>query len=280
MGALPPREAASEPVAPPVPPPAPAAAPLVSRQDWTNRLWGEGMAIPGGAAEVLRLAGLLPLVPEATLLLAGGGARAAGGVVSGARGCFVAAFEPGMPEPSPGARSRTPGRKVEAEPFDATAPAFRPGYHHHALLLEPFRSGGTPDVLLRAAARGLRQGGQVVLVDIAACDGGPHSADARWIAAEGRTAAPPAETAISAALEGAGFAINVVEDAAPRHRRAVIESWQALILAMRAQAERPSPQAAATLIAEAEAWLLRLRLLADGRLRLLRWHASMARRLG
>ena len=91
---------------------------------------------------------------------------------------------------------------------------------------------------------------------------------------------PPAETAISAALEGAGFAINVVEDAAPRHRRAVIESWQALILAMRAQAERPSPQAAATLIAEAEAWLLRLRLLADGRLRLLRWHASMARRLG
>lgn len=254
--------------------------PEVTRQDWSNRLWGDGMVIPGGAAEVLRLAAFLPLVPETTLLLAGGGARAAGGVVSGARGCFVAAFEAGLPEPPPGAPARSPGRKVEAERFDAAAPVFRRNYHHHALLLEPFRTGGTPDVLLRAAAQALRQGGQVVLLDVAACDAAPGGPDARWITAEGRPVPPPAEAAISGALEAAGFVINVVEDAAPRHRRAVIESWQALILALQGQAERPSPQAAATLVAEAEAWLLRLRLLAEGRLRLLRWHASMVRRLG
>lgn len=261
-------------------PPAPAAAPAVTRQDWSNRLWGDGMAIPGGAGEVLRLAAFLPLVPETTLLLAGGGARAAGGVVSGARGCFVAAFEPGLPEPPPRSPSRPPGRKVEAERFDAAAPAFRRGYHHHALLLEPFRTGGTPDGLLRAAAQALRQGGQVVLLDVAACDAAPGGPDARWITAEGRGVAPPTESAVAAALEGAGFAINVVEDAAPRQRRAVVESWQALVLALHEQKERLSPQAAGTLVAEAEAWLLRLRLLEQGRLRLLRWHASMARRLG
>jgi hypothetical protein len=46
---------------------------------------------------------------------------------------------------------------------------------------------------------------------------------------------------------------------------------------MRGAPDRPSPAAAADLVAEAEAWLLRLRLLRDGRLRLLRWHASLAR---
>jgi hypothetical protein len=37
---------------------------------------------------------------------------------------------------------------------------------------------------------------------------------------------------------------------------------------------RPAPRAAAALVAEAEAWLLRLRLLRSGVLRLQRWHAT------
>ena len=54
--------------------------------------------------------------------------------------------------------------------------------------------------------------------------------------------------------------------------------WTTVLETLRAEAARPSPQAAAALVAEAEAWLLRLRLLRDGRLRLLRWHASLVRR--
>ncbi|MBR0679940.1 hypothetical protein GXW74_05535 [Roseomonas eburnea] len=280
LGAAAPADEPAVAAAPPRPVVAPAppepAAPRTTRQDWADRLWGEGMAIPGGTTEVLRLASLLPLVPEATLLLAGSGARAAGAVVSGARGCFVAAFEPGAPV-ADAVAPRVPGRKVTATRFEAETPAFRRGYHHHALFLEPFRSGGTPEGLLQAAAQALRPGGQVVLLDLVARNAPTGTGETRWLAAEGRAAAPPAEEAVPAALERAGFVINVVEDAGQRHCRAVVEGWQALLMALRERPERPSAQAAGVLVAEAEAWLLRLRLLQDGRLRLLRWHASMVR---
>jgi hypothetical protein len=270
-----PAEAAPPAPAPPAPPPeraGPGPRPCF-RQAWADRLWGEGMALPGGADELLRLAALLPLSADSTLLLAGSGARAAAGVIAGARGCFVAAQEAGAaPAARPGPRSR-----VTAEPFDAAAPAFRARYHHHALLLEPLRAGGSPAALLEAAAAGLRPGGQMVLLDLVACGPPPGAAEARWLAAERRAAAPPHEATVPEALARAGFQVHVVEDAGRRQRDAVLAGWRALLLALRDDPARPGPAAAADLVAEAEAWLLRLRLLQDGRLRLLRWHASMIR---
>lgn len=262
---------------PAVPPPAaPAAAnsapppdPAMARAAWADRLWGEGMAMPGGAEEVLRLAALLPVKPAHTMLLAGFGAQAAGAVVAGARGCFVAAHDlHGAPA------RRAPPKRVIATAFEPEAPAFRAAYHQHALLLEPFRQGGAPDGLLDATAAALREGGEVVLLDLVARG---KDADARWLIAEGRRPPPP-EAAMPAALERAGFRIHVVEDAGARHQRAVLLGWASLLDALRAEPARPGPQAAAALVAEAEAWLLRLRLLRDGRLRLLRWHASLVRR--
>jgi len=249
-----------------------ARVPPGFRRAWSDQLWGDGMALPGGANEVLRLAALLPLSAEITLLLAGNGARMAGGIIAKARGGFVAALEPGAASAQPPA----PRGRVTTEAFDVAAPAFQARYHHHALLLEPLRGGGSPDALLRATAAGLKPGGQVVLIDLVAQGLPAGTAEARWLAAEGRSKAPPAEAAIPGALRRAGFQIHVVEDAGRRHRDAVLAGWQALILALRRQAARPAAAEAADLVAEAEAWLLRVRLLEEGRLRLLRWHASMA----
>lgn len=264
----------------PAAPAAPAAAAsdrmpdtAAERRAWADRLWGEGLSLPGGASEVLRLAALLPLSPDTTLLLAGGGARAAGGVISGARGCFVSAHEPGE---QPAAASAKPGRKVTPMPFDAAAPAFRARYHHHAMLLEPFRAALSPQELLQATATGLRVGGQLVLFDLVARDAAPGG---RWLEAEDRRPPPP-EAEVPRALAAAGFQVNVVEDAGPRHRRAVMEAWAALLEALRAEPTRPTPIAARAMVEEAEAWLLRLRLLEQGRIRLLRWHATMSRSSG
>lgn len=259
----------------PTPSPPDAATPCIRpshRRLWADRLWGEGMALPGGAQEVLRLAALLPLSPETTLLLSGQGARAAGGVVAGARGSFVATFEPGAAPPP----RAVPQGRVSAEPFDPAAPVFRARYHHHALLLEPLRAGGSPDALLAAAAAGLRPGGQMVLLDLVARGLSASASEARWLTAEGRSE-PPAEAAMAAALKRAGFDVHVVEDAGRRHCEAVMAGWQALTVALRGQPARPPAAEAADMVAEAEAWLLRLRLLREGRLRLLRWHASTAR---
>lgn len=248
--------------------------PAMARAAWADRLWGEGMAIPGGAEEVLRLAALLPLTPAHTVLLAGAGARAAGGMVAGARGCFVSAHELDL-APAPVGRRSLP-KRVTAATLSPGAPDFRAAYHQHALLLEPFRGGSAPEALLRATAAALRDGGEVVLLDLVTS--GPH-ADACWLAAETRRP-PPTEAAMPAALERAGFRVHVVEDAGARHQRAVLLGWVTLLEALRTEPIRPTPQAAGALVAEAEAWLLRLRLLRDGRLRLLRWHATMVRRPG
>lgn len=248
------------------------AAPF-SRTIWTDRLWGEGMAIPGGAEEVLRLAALLPLAPAHTVLLAGLGAQSAGTVISGARGCFVAAHDLIVPgEAAP--RRRKPPKRVTAADFSPDAPEFRPAYHQHALLLEPFRHGGAPERLLRATASALRDSGEVVLLDLVARE---PITEARWLKLEDRLS-PPGETVMTRALEKSGFRVHVVEDAGARHQRSALLGWAALLEALRHESERPTPQAAIALVTEAEAWLLRLRLMQQGRLRLLRWHATMMRR--
>jgi hypothetical protein len=59
-----------------------------------------------------------------------------------------------------------------------------------------------------------------------------------------------------------------------------MEAWAALLEALRAEPTRPTPIAARAMVEEAEAWLLRLRLLEQGRIRLLRWHATMSRSSG
>jgi hypothetical protein len=138
------------------------------------------------------------------------------------------------------------------------------------------RAGASPDALLAAAASGLRPGGQLVMLDLVARGASAGAAEARWLAAEDRSD-PPAEAALPAALNRAGFDVHVVEDAGRRHAEAAMAGWKALLLALRDQATRPGPAEAADMVAEAEAWLLRLRLLQEGRLRLLRWHASLAR---
>jgi hypothetical protein len=261
----------AEPAAVPAPPP----APVFARSTWADRLWGEDMPLPGGSDEVLRLAALLPLAPAHTLLLAGFGARAAGGIVSGARGCFVAAHDL-LPAPAAGPGRRPPPKRVTVAALAPERPAFRPAYHQHALLLEPFRHGSAPDQLLRATAGALRDGGEVVMFDLVARD---TQTDARWLTLEDRRAPPP-EAVMSGALERAGFRVHVVEDAGMRHQRAVLFGWASLLEALRHEPQRPRGPAAKALVTEAEAWLLRLRLLHQGRLRMLRWHATMVRRPG
>ncbi|MBR0653204.1 hypothetical protein GXW78_26350 [Roseomonas terrae] len=249
--------------------PASAPDPALARAAWSDRLWGDGMTLPGGAEEVLRLAALLPLTPAHTVLLAGHGARAAGSAVAAARGCFVATHD--LRAASPAARQLP--KRVTAAPLSPDAPAFRARHHHHAMMLEPFRRGGAPDAMLRTTATALRDGGEVVLLDLA---GRAGASDARWLAVEDRQP-PPSEEAMASAFERTGFRIHVVEDAGPRQQRAALLGWVSVLEALRGP-RRPAPAMAAALVEEAEAWLLRLRLLRDGELRLLRWHATLARR--
>jgi hypothetical protein len=260
-----------------------ALRPEVARAQLADRLWGEGFALPGGDTEVARLSGLLPLSPATTLLLIGQDGGGAIELVARTRGTWVAPY---LADPAQAARAaerlRPLGRRAAPELWEGPAPpALRPRFHHHALLLEPLRStAGDPGALLAAVANGMKPGGQIVLLEMVAER--PQACPARWLALEGRETPPPAAAEVAGLLHQLGFAVHVTEDASQRQRAAVVEAWSRLMreLAEEQRGGRRDRGLVATLVAEAETWLLRERLLSAGVIRLLRWHATLARAPG
>ncbi len=259
-----------------------AAAPvkrklLPSEAIWGDRLWGPGFLMPGGVTEISRLTGLLPLSASTTLLQIGQDAGGAAATVVGERQTFVSAYQDDA-ETAERMTTRTKplGRKVSVLPWDPAAPGFRPRYHGHALALEPFRRCQAPGKLVPAIAGAMKNGGQLVMLDFAlgpAALEEPGPVMRRWMELESRVALPMTENALGEALQKAGFTVHVVEDTAPRQSHAVLESWTALVESLKPLPPRGELLA---LVQEAERWLLRFNLLRDGKLRLLRWHATLS----
>jgi hypothetical protein len=250
------------------------AAPALLRAGWEDRLWGPGFTLPGGEAEALRLAQLLPLSPATTLLLLGRDAGGAAQAIARHSRAWLAVHQH---DPALAARMapllRPLGKRATVQPWDPAAPAFRARFHHHALALEPVRAGAAPAALATALAAALKPGGQLVLVETVTAAAGPGLD--RWLMLEGRPGPPPGQAAIEAALLAAGFTLHVTESLGSRQAAAATEAWSRLLAGMRVAGRPAAGAAAAALVAEAEAWLLRHRLVGTGAIAVLRWHASL-----
>ncbi|MDI3309263.1 MAG: hypothetical protein QJR07_19465 [Acetobacteraceae bacterium] len=268
------------------PPPLEPRPSVTPRTDWppyriatAELLWGEGFVLPGGAEEVLRLARPLGLSRDSTLLLLGAGPGGAGQAITDALGCWVAGLESdaGLVALAAARAARMPAtaiRRAECGLWDAAAPAFRTGYYHHALALEPLR-GAPPEPVLAAITEALKPHGQLVLVELVGEEtaGPADHALAAWARAERRPAELPTEAAITRMLGRLGYEVRVTEDQSDRHSRLVLAGWKEMLARLAETEARPTPRQATALVEEAERWLLRLRLMKQRRLRLLRWHA-------
>ncbi len=276
----------SHPAPPPAAKPAPAAAapmagpvPLTpwppERLALTDRLWGEGFSLPGGEAETLRLTRSLGPSAAHSLLLVGGGPGGAACAIAQAFGAWVAAMET-EPELVAAAqrlitRSQL-GRKASMGLWTPDKPVFDAHKYHHCVALEPLT--GPVEPILDGLARALKPAGQLVLTELVA-DAPLDPATpglARWAALERRDPALLlGSAAVTKLLGRVGMDVRIAEDLSERHLEQVVRAWQELIRDLRGK--RPDPPAAMLLVAEAERWLLRWRLLKDGRLRLMRWQA-------
>lgn len=257
--------------------PASAAAPAIwnpDRVQMVEALWGEGFVAPGGATEALRLAKPLGLSKTTTLLLLGAGLGGPPAAVAAQLGCWVAAFETDSDLVSLAQeRRRAAAKRVTIEEWDPAQPRFRPDFYNHALALEPLR-GAPPAAVLDAIAGALRLGGQLVMTELVAEQ--PLAATdpvvAAWCRVERRPADLPSTGQVTNILRALGFDVRVVEDVSERHLTLAMAGWHGAIQRLKA-GPRPSRRQAAALVAEAELWLCRLRLLRERRLRLIRWHA-------
>jgi SAM-dependent methyltransferase len=247
----------------------------LARLALTDRLWGEGFGFPGGEAEALRLTRSLGLSPATSLLLVGGGGGAACAVAR-AFGAWVAARE-NEPELVAAAqrlitRSEL-NRKVSVAPWAPDQPIFEIRKYHHCMAFEPL-TRSQPAATLDALARALKPAGQLVMMDLVA--DAPLDPEnpmvARWATLERRNPAQLLDpAAVTRLLNHVHLDVRIAEDMSERHLEQTMEGWRALVRDMHDR--RPDRAGAAYLVAEAELWLLRWRLVKDGRLRMMRWQA-------
>jgi len=248
----------------------------IERMGVTDSLWGDGFLFPGGALETMRLAKPLGLSAASSLLLLGAGAGGPACTVASKLGVWVAGFEadPDLVNSASERIIRSKlGRRAQVETWDPGNPEFRPRYYHHGLALEPLR-GSAPEPTLSALALALKPGGQLSMVELVATAPLEMSDPtvARWSQLENRDPAMlPSEVAITRVLGRLGFDVRIVEDITQRHMQQALLGWRTSVRGM--EDDKPSPHMAKLLIGEAELWLMRLRLLRSGRLRMVRWHA-------
>jgi SAM-dependent methyltransferase len=241
-------------------------------------LWGEGFLLPGGAAEVLRLAAPLGLSAASSLLLIGAGTGGPPRCIAEQFGVWVTGYE-ANPRLAALANARSQGaglgRRAQVEPWDPLAPKFPRRYFHHGLAIEAL-CGASPEPLLAAAAKALKPGGQLVLLETVS-DLPLDPADpmvATWAKLDHRRAGAPTELAITEALRRLGFDVRIVEDVSHREMQNAIQGWRTAVQTM--AGTRPALRQVAVVVREAELWLARFHLMRAGRLRQVRWNAISA----
>lgn len=247
-----------------------------SRIALSNSLWGDGFTCPGGESEILRLARPLGVSAAASLLILGVGSGGPACAVARNLGAWVTGMghDPSLLAAATGliARSKLE-RKVSLMAWDPQNPNFGAKAHHHCLALEPFL-GPRPEAMLDGLARTLKPGGQLVITALATLL--PlNPADptvSRWAALEHRDPADvPASVAVGRMLGRVGFDVRIAEDISQRHMENALLGWRVMLRGL--DNRTPSRAEATHLVREAELWLLRRRLIRDGRLCMMRWHA-------
>lgn len=248
-----------------------------SRLAIEEELWGTGFLTPGGGPEVLRFAAPIGLSAASSLLLLGAGPGGPAQFLATELGVWVNAHEADPDLAALAARriqraGVAMAKRASVSGWDRHDPDFQPRANHHALALDAIRDAAVPPVLAAMAAA-LKPHGQAVMVETVAQQ--PLDPDdpaiAAWCRLEGRTPILPHPDAISRGLSRLGFDVRVVEDISARHMRLAVLGWRHLVRQM-ARA-RPAPDRAAAVVAQAELWTRRIRLMHAGRIRLMRWHA-------
>lgn len=258
---------------------------LSGEGDWTRArlrlaeaLWGEGFLLPGGAAELHRLAAKLRLSASSSLLLLGMGSGGPTLTLAGELGVWVHGRESDPYLAALAARriqraGVALAKRATAGRWDPQHPDFGRRTFDHAMTLDVLRAE-RPDDILAALAQAVKPGGQIALVETVAPTplDRSDSAVAAWLRLERREAGVPDPARVMQTLERLGLPLYGSEDISVRHMRQAVRGWRRRLRDL--QAEHPDAARAAVLVEEAELWLRRVRLMRAGRVRMMHWLAG------
>ncbi len=244
-----------------------------ARVEVVEQLWGEGFVHPGGIDELLHMINPMGLSGADTLLLLGAGPFGAARSITTARQCWVESYErdPDLQALAShraelaGLKKRAPTHLLEP------VPQFRAKSASHTLCWQALIDDASVAPLLSGVAAATRPGGQLVMVELVADGAMQDGIERRWMRLEGRDTPPPKTSVVVAELKRLGFDVRIAEDMSANHVSQAISGWQSMLGAIATQ--RPSVKQAGQMVGEAEIWMLRMKLLGMGRLRLMRWQA-------
>ena len=238
-----------------------------------ERLWGDGFIAPGGAADVLQLVNPMGLTGADTLLLLGAGPFGAARAIAGGFHCWVEGYERDATllavaqsrAEQAGLKKRAPTQLLNS------ASKFRAKSASHAVSLQSIGDADAVGPVLAGVAGAMRPGGQLGMVELVVDGDLEDAIGKRWLELEQRSAPPPAQASIGGELRHLSFDVRIVDDISSRHVQSVLTGWMGFLQGVKA--ERPSRAQAQLMVAEAESWLLRLKLIDAKRLRVMRWQA-------
>jgi cyclopropane fatty-acyl-phospholipid synthase-like methyltransferase len=241
-----------------------------------EQLWGDGFVMPGGGAEVLRLAVPIGLSEASSLLLLGAGSGGPPRVLASELGVWVSAYESDPALAAIAAHriqrgTATVAKHATVDAWEPTAPQFSAHSFHHAIAFDAVHE--SPPAVLGALREAIQPGGQLVLQELVA-DGRldpAESAVADWCRVEDRAPDLPTVADITAELQRLHFDVRVSEDQSARHISQVLQGWQVLVQSL--EGAHPSHLFAEALVNEAELWARRISLMHAGKIHLVRWHA-------
>jgi hypothetical protein len=248
-----------------------------ARLAMAHLLWGDGYIFPGGEIETLRLARPIVAAAGTGLLLVGTGSGGPACALARNLGTWVTGLES-----DPNLRlasldliaDANLDKKIKINTWDPKNPDFTPRSHHNCLALEPLLDS-QPEPILDGLTQALKPGGHLILTELAAAEAF-NPADPvvkRWAVVERRDPSEiQAAIAVTRMLGRIGLNVRGVEDISARHTEHAMLGWRILLRDLRKNA--PTSGQAAHLVAEAERWMLRRRLLRDGQLQMVRWHAT------
>ena len=237
------------------------------RRELRDDLFGRGFLLPGGETEVLRLARPLHLTHAAHLLVVGTGICGPADTLASQLGLEVGGYDR-LPANEEALCPRA--RLVTWDPARGNLPR---NAFHHASALHPLHDG-PPEPVLVQIVDALRPGAHLILLEHVATerfDPDDETAQA-WLRHEGRIDPPPAAHELERALARLGMHMGANEDLSHLHARLTVYDWRRLVDRTH---ERPSAERGQVMLEEAGGWSMRGRLLQNGSLRLMRWHAVM-----
>ena len=240
-----------------------------------QQLWGAGFIFPGGETETLRLTRPLGVTSAASLLIVGVGGGGPATAVTTNLGAYVTAMDCDrslLAAARQLVNKSQLAKKITIKGWDPDKPDFAARSHHHCLAFEPFH-GACPEPIVHGLARALRPGGHMVITELTAPEPlNPNDAIIRrWGELERRDPIDVlAPVTVTRMLGRVGLDVRVAEDMSQRHLEHAMLGWRVLLRDLNG---KPNRQEAVSMVAEAELWLLRRRLIREGRLQMMRWHA-------